>query len=531
MSRVQFIYAQAEAGGEYGASELTYPVCSFQSQLRKHPTFRKAGAEVTMAALQGGSGTPRAGHDGSWAAVSADFRAKLAAVGRRPFTEATLAGLIASHAPRSKGMEAALAPANAAWIKALAGRPLFDLLPEGSDFSGGDRVEVRVVFEAGQVVLLAQGPWFRVTFVETPLLQFLANFMTDYMIVNGDDGGEAWSREALMMFACTAHRVADDVLNNGKGDLMFMSGRRAPNAEFHLLQHMYLKQIWPNLNTSSLLAGRVFRKAGQPVQIAGTWAHEGPMAFMAMFGSILDLNVPASTILWTVLFWGCTGNHTILPDMAGSATYKCMLRDLGLLGDVSIARQDSGQLARFASIFAGHCPVMASEIETFADIESALAKGYVAFGAGGFFGEKRKTLGAEFSLAAKLTRATRKNADGTIVTGYSGKLGDFSNGSWAAYDPSADEKKAKQKFIASPDIDRDAMFAKLVGFAALGDAIHDAEKAGEPPKPVMRKADALALVAELERLTGAPSFALYPSIRDRLNVYSAKMAAATEKLA
>jgi len=386
---------------------------------------------------------------------------------------------------------------------------------------------------SGQVVLLAQGPWFRVTFVETPLLQFLTSFMTDYMIAHGDDSGEAWSREALMMFAATAHRVADDLLNCGKGDLMFMSGRRAPNAEFHLLQHMYLKQVWPNLNTSSLLAGRVFRKVGQPVQIAGTWAHEGPMAFMAMFGSRLDTNLPVSTILWTVLFWGCTGNHTILPDAVGSATYKCMLRDLGLLGDVSIARQDSGQLSRFASIFEGHCPVMASEIETFADIEAALGKGYVAFGAGGFFGEKRKTLGVEFSLAAKLTKATRLAPDGSVVVGYAGKLGDYANGSWAAYDPSDEValKKAKQKFIVSPEVDQDAMFQKLVGFAAKGDAIHDAEKTGSPPKAVMQKSDATALVAELERLLASPSMSIYPSIRDRLNVYSTKMAAAAEQLA
>ena len=85
---------------------------------------------------------------------------------------------------------------------------------------------------------------------------------------------------------------------------MFMSGRRAPNVEFHLLQHMYLEQLWPDLNTSSLLAGRIFRKAGMPIKIAGTWAHEGPMAFMAMYGTRLDANVPVSSILWTVLFWG-----------------------------------------------------------------------------------------------------------------------------------------------------------------------------------------------------------------------------------
>ena len=241
MSRVQYIFAQADAGVDYEGSDLTYPLCCFQTQLRRQPTFMKGGVEVTLGVLPEGKACD--GQAGSFAEVEADFRAKLAVVGRRPFTETTLSGLLASHAPRSKALEEALSPANAAWIKALSGRPMFDLLPAGADFSGGDRVELKVeVQPSGQVVLLAQGPWFRVTFVETPILQFMvraardapprfpplspqararaaacgarqAAFMTDYMIANGDDGGEAWSREALMMFAATAHRVSEDVLH------------------------------------------------------------------------------------------------------------------------------------------------------------------------------------------------------------------------------------------------------------------------------------------------------------------------------
>ena len=53
-----------------------------------------------------------------------------------------------------------------------------------------------------------------------------------------------------------------------------------------------------------------------------------------------------------------------------------------------MARQDSGTLERFASVYKGF-PVMASEIETFADIQAALDLGYSAFGAGGEKSEAR----------------------------------------------------------------------------------------------------------------------------------------------
>ena len=60
-----------------------------------------------------------------------------------------------------------------------------------------------------------------------------------------------------------------------------------------------------------------------------------------------------------------------------------------------MARQDSGKLARFAAIFST-TRKMASEIENFGDVEEALGLGYIAFGAGGFFGERRCTVtGAE----------------------------------------------------------------------------------------------------------------------------------------
>ena len=234
MSRVQFVYAQANAQADYNRSSLlSSPVCCFQTQLRRAPTFRKGGVEVTLGIFDGADSSQRVG---SFAEVRGEFRKQLAVVGARRFDEATLKLLIASASPNAHGLEDALAPVNVAWIRALTGRPLFDLLPDGGEFDGGDRVQLKVEQHGSQVVLLAQGPWFRVTFVETVVLQFMARFMTEFMWTHGDDGAEAWAREAMMMFAATANRVNDAVLRPRKGGVMFMSGRRAPYVDFHLLQ-------------------------------------------------------------------------------------------------------------------------------------------------------------------------------------------------------------------------------------------------------------------------------------------------------
>ena len=239
-----------------------------------------------------------------------------------------------------------------------------------------------------------------------------AEFFTDSICSLGDDDGEAWCREACMNFATTAHQVERTC---PAGAFSLFSGRRTPHPPFHLLQHMYMADCLGGMATSSLFAGRCLGGSGMPQQLIGTLAHEGPMGFMCLH-SELDANLPMSSLLWHLLFWGMTGNHTILPDGHGSATFKAMLQDLGLLSDVAIARQDSGHLARFAAIF-NSTAKMASEIETFKDVTTALGLGYVAFGAGGFFGEKRRVVGPEFSLAAKLVKAHYNDSAGNSQVG------------------------------------------------------------------------------------------------------------------
>ena len=227
-----------------------------------------------------------------------------------------------------------------------------------------------------------------------------------------------------------------------------------------------------------------------------------------------------------------------------------MLLELGLLPDVAMARQDSGRLARFAAIFP-ETRRMASEIEEFADIEEALRCGYRYFGAGGFFGEKRRGL-AEFSIAAKITTALCPAADGTLRVGHAGKLGDFSEGSWADSSrllsaPLGSSRllsghlgrssaQARAKFIVPAEVDRDEMFARLLGYARAGDALHDAATAaaaagvGAAPGTLLVRADAEALAARLREVGGAEAMGGYARIRDALTTYAERVDAAAAAL-
>jgi len=530
MSRVQLIYTQASARRQIG-DVGPLPLACFQTQLRRRPQFKKNGEDSCSTVFdESSSRTPKAGvaDVGSFESSRAAFRTALAAVGARRFSAATLRQLISERSPKAAAIEESLSPANEAWIKALDGRPLFRLLDEDADFSCGEDVEVKLVTEGGIATMLAQGPWFRVTFCETPLLQCMSQFFTDTICTEGDDGCEAWCREALMNFATTSHQVVRMCPHDS---FSLFSGRRAPNPDFHLLQHMYLAEQLGGMATSSLFAGRVLGGASMPQQLIGTLAHEGPMGFMCLH-SELDGSVPLSSLLWHLLFWSTTSNHTILPDGHGSAVFKAMLDDLGLADDVAMARQDSGRLPRFAQIFS-RTKKMASEIEVFGDVTEAMALGYVGFGAGGFFGEKRRVAGPEFSLAAKLTKAIYTDASGDRVVGFAAKLGDCSEngaGSWAEHDVHA---KLPTKFIVSSETDRAAMFRKMLDYGARGDAWFDATSAGGgPPEHLVRKGEALRLVGTMREIASSPTLtpAPFAPMVERLTRFAERIEAAAATL-
>ena len=112
------------------------------------------------------------------APTEAAFRDELLKMGARRLHAATLRRLLSSISEKAAAQEASLAPINDEWIGKLDGQPLFELLDAGREFTATDRVELKLVKTAeGQLVALAQGLWYRVTFVETALLQGMATFI------------------------------------------------------------------------------------------------------------------------------------------------------------------------------------------------------------------------------------------------------------------------------------------------------------------------------------------------------------------
>lgn len=123
--------------------------------------------------------------------------------------------------------------------------------------------------------------------------------------------------------------------------------------------------------------------------------------------------------------------------------------------------------------------------------------------------------------------AKTPSKDGSLAVGYAGKLGDFSGGSWASFDPSMDEAKAKAKFIVSAESDKDKMFARMVAWAAKGDKLLDDKVDGH----IVPATDAMALAATIRKIAEAPCMTgKFGDIRGRLMNYAQRVACAADHL-
>lgn len=300
-----------------------------------------------------------------------------------------------------------------------------------------------------KVYIEAMGPWGRVSFLETTMMQTVYAVALRHHLREEKKSYGQWLYEA--MFRChLSMRHTQIECPNISGALF--SGRRTGDHAFTLLQVLYLSRFQTGeggvgkcIGTSSVDAWYTlvhqlgFRNIVPP---AGTHAHELSMVFASLFPQLdkIQAGVPYSQALshamyYTLVHQGYSVPMPMLTDTLGSQA--CMLalasswlrkmengaqteESIRVLSTMTSARQDSGELDAFKALMdlyrLSHgglmnptLGMMASEIDDCDTMIQAHLLGYLLYGAGGYFGDSEKawpTTGKKFSanMAVKAVR-------------------------------------------------------------------------------------------------------------------------------
>jgi hypothetical protein len=302
--------------------------------------------------------------------------------------------------------------------------------------------------EVGVHFIEAVGPWHKVTWLETTMMQAVYEAKLRYDLrLKGVTYGE-WLYSALLRCAKSICYTKEVCKSDGKTILpALFAGRRTGGLQFTLLQHLLFAdnfiQFKPPqlggpsplensqcaaselacLGTSSCDALFIMTKRlNLPCHsVVGTHAHELSMVNSVLFSEADTDNVPYSQVishyLYYLLTWKKTGGMMpMLPDTLGTRAFLLAASRLvmpdqsNFLYHITSARQDSGQLDAFiqnmkdfgylnpdgSSVVRdqiappNRTTLMASEIDTTATLLEATQLGYQYFGAGGFYGDSVK---------------------------------------------------------------------------------------------------------------------------------------------
>jgi nicotinic acid phosphoribosyltransferase len=334
--------------------------------------------------------------------------------------------------------------------------------------------------EKGVYFIEATGPWHRVSWLETSMMQCVYEAKLRYDLAKKGKSYSQWLYGALLRCAKSVSYTRSIQKAFFKAPPApavpppmtpaLFTGRRTGGLAFLLLQNLFFadhfKQFGPLfgggavglaatadvdgtspcLGTSSCDSWFILTKTlGLPcLNPAGTHAHELSMVSSALFPQ-LDQNaqhLPVTQVighyLYAKLVWektGKVGPMPMLPDTLGSraflraATYLTVPEGEGgaqvpFLNMISSARQDSGKLRDFAQNMTDFGYVkgkMASEIDDSHTLLEAAELGYGSFGAGGFFGDSEKVWGdknaSSNSMAVKAVRVMYKSKAGEKYEG------------------------------------------------------------------------------------------------------------------
>jgi len=318
--------------------------------------------------------------------------------------------------------------------------------------------------EPGIHFIEATGPWHRVSWLETSVMQCVYEAKLRYDLEINKKTYMQWLEGALLRCAKSVAytRLIQSAAPAIKPALF--TGRRTGGLLFLLLQNLFMadhfKQFGPtywdesfvnistlnrlpegpthSLGTSSCDCWYILtQQLGLPcLNPAGTHAHELSMVSSTLFPQLDQKSpnnpqgLPITQIIGHYLYWKLVQTKTggpmpMLPDTLGTrafmkaATYITVPNPVPNAKDelvpfltvINNARQDSGSLQDFVDNmrdFGYKGGMMASEIDTTDKLLEASTLGYASFGAGGFFGDSEKVWGRKDipsnSMAVKAVR-------------------------------------------------------------------------------------------------------------------------------
>jgi hypothetical protein len=317
--------------------------------------------------------------------------------------------------------------------------------PNPHDTDDDVRVYLYNTGEKNGWVVEATGPWHKVTWLETSMMQCVYQTMLTYDLILIGKSYSTWLLEAITRCAKSVAFTHLINLGNKKSTPALFTGRRTGGLAFLLLQNLFFADHFkqfslPNMiiienskYNELILQGKSFICLGTSscesnyflktkfklpcLNPAGTHAHELSMVSSVLYPS-LDNNeklFPYTQVLGHYLYYVLSyrvGPVPMLPDTLGTCAFINAAKNTKLykkefdmnagreyqdlfFNKITTARQDSGKLENFndylkISEYTKTNTKMASEIDDTETLFKAVDLEYTTFGAGGFFGDSAK---------------------------------------------------------------------------------------------------------------------------------------------
>jgi len=345
--------------------------------------------------------------------------------------------------------------------------------------------------EKGVHFIEATGPWHKVTWLETSMMQCVYEAKLRYDLALSGTSYNEWLYGALLR--CAKSTIYTRMVQKVNPILpALFTGRRTGGLLFLVLQNFFFADHFKqagnlfngavqgqsytdaaatmSLGSSSCESWYILKSLGLPcLNPAGTHAHELSMVTSVLFPQ-LDNNpmcLPLTQVVGHYLYYmlvhmpqvaalpaGVPFPMAALPDTLGTRAFMkaakyVMVDGEPFLNKIGTARQDSGKLEDFVANmkdFGYAKGMMASEIDDTKTLLEAAQLKYPTFGAGGFFGDSEKVWGdknaSSNSMAVKAVRVVYPKMIGLEINdikymsllkdgrllGYPVKIGDPTDG-------------------------------------------------------------------------------------------------------